>query len=498
MSLRRSFLGASGTLVLVSGGAIVAGTASCSSEVRVFGAGGAGSSGTTGHGGAASSSSSTTTSVSSTASSSSGMSTGGAGGTGGAPPTVCSPGQPPYAGPLCGPAGAPCVTHLDEQVPSPASFRNDAPAIAVDDHCAPRVLFSVATGGYHGFYGIRDGGGWTATATPFDIASAGLVIPPGGAPLAVSYNGAFGTSLWAYGNGQWTSVDTVLGKKVFWSSGLGLDAQGVVHATFMTDNNLVVIGTHDTSWNLTPLVDTTSSPIPLAMSPTGKAQFSYWTSNGNGWHLAWAINPASPEHAAALGSNSLGVASHALAVTSPDAGNPDGVPYIFFARPQPGSLQATELAYATRKGPNLWSVASVDQESATNTYCNGLPPTSPGAVCNYDYDKLVPLAAVGSRGGDVRFLYAKNHSKGSVVAVCPGNPPVMCQWQPQSDLSSGQVFVASLDANNKVGTAPVTDKIMAASANAIVDTIGHIHLAVYDSFPPSQSGTTVRYLEIGP
>jgi hypothetical protein len=266
----------------------------------------------------------------------------------------------------------------------------------------------------------------------------------------------------------------------------------------MDSNNFVSHGKHTTTWVMDMLTDTTSGPIPLAVSSTGAAQFSYWTSTGStGWRLMWAKAPTTTEQVALLGSNGLSIATHAIAVTPPDAGNPDGRPHILFSRLVAGSTQLAEIAYATRNGPGTWTTISIEQPPPNSTMCSGQPP-GPGATCTYDYYQLQPLAAVASRGGDVRLFYEKVHHQGTMVAQCMMFPFMMCTWVPQSDTSTGQIIVAWVDAGATVGKAVAIDKTMAVGATAVVDTIGHIHLAEYDAYPPSPGGTSVRVVELGP
>src|SRR5262249_43367111 len=157
-------------------------------------------------------------------------------------------------------------------LPNPPSFRNDAPTIAVDGTCSPLVAFSVAINGYHGFYATRSMGTWTVTPAPFNAATVGLTIPPGSSPMLIADDGAFGVTLWKLAGAQWTQVDQVPGMRDFWASGIGHDDQGILHATVMDSNDGVAHGKHTTSWVLDTLPDTTSGPIPLAVSSTGAAQ----------------------------------------------------------------------------------------------------------------------------------------------------------------------------------------------------------------------------------
>jgi hypothetical protein len=522
MASLRSLLGASGVITLGCTLIVAADSAGCQPAVRTFQNGStSGTGGTSGVGGfgggfggglgggfggagGGSTSSSSSSSTSGT--------------------VTCTTGS--YAGPLCGPASAPCTVHTDEVLPDDPTSRNDAPGVAIDSSCSPHVLYTVAGSGSHGFYasrgagadgGVDAGGGdggdaggdggtpylgpWTVETAPFIAAAAGLVIPPGASPLAVADDGALGVTLWSRAGGTWAKVEQASGMLQFWSNGLGADAQGTLHATFKSSANVVNYGIYASGWAVTTLSATPSGTVPLAVSSTGVAQFSYWTAGnadaGAAGGLAWAsaTAPNTPEIASAT---AIGNTSLAITVTPPTSGNPDGVPYILFARPVAGGATAQELAYATRTGANAWTTVTVDSQSANNVMCTAAPVL--GASCAYSYDQLQPIAAVASRGGDVRFIYEKYRRQGTYRAICAiFGGMVNCHWVPDTDTSTGQIFVASVGAAAPtVTTAPVVSAIMADSGTAIVDSLGHIHLAVYDSYPPSQGGATVRYVELGP
>ena len=56
----------------------------------------------------------------------------------------------------------------------------------------------------------------------------------------------------------------------------------------------------------------------------------------------------------------------------------------------------------------------------------------------------------------------------------------------------------SLNIGTIAGTAVVLDGIAPTGANAVVDTVGHVHLAAYDNIGESSDDTTVRVLDLGP
>lgn len=424
--------------------------------------------------------------------------TGGGGGQGGAPPVVCEPGLPPYAGPLCGPASAPCALLADETLASPPSFRNDAPAIAVDGSCVAHIAYSVAEGGFHGFYARRDAAmSWSEAETPFPIALGSVVATPEGVPFVLASDGSSSVSLWNLVGGQWIGPAQIPGQATVWAGGMGRDGAGVLHAAVMGPNSQLLLAQYEGGWTTTPISGAQiSARVPLALSPEGTPQMAYWfaPAGGGGWQLYWVAPPGAPEVAAPLGSNGLDLAHQrqSIVVTPADGQNPEGRPHLFFARPLSGG-QRQEVVYATRQGAGAWNVLPVDAESAQATYCTGEPMD--GDTCDFDYEQISPIGIVASQGGDVRFVYAKVHRLGTMVAVCDQGLP-FCYWGPMTDNSDGQIFVAWMEGNQQAGRAPLGSGILGTNGTLVLDALGRIHVALYD-MPLGASGSTVRYLQIG-
>jgi hypothetical protein len=477
-------------LLSVLAAAAAGGAAACAQEPRTFdNAGGSAGAGDGGGGAGGDGATSTGTAGG-----------GGAGGEGGAPPAVCEPGLPPFGGALCGPPALPCALLADEVLPSPPSFRNDSAAIAADGYCAPHIAYSVAENGFHGFYARRDDqGAWSAEETPFPIATVAIEAAQDGTPFVLAYNGAFGASLWNLTNGQWVGGTQIPGQAITWAAGMGRDSAGVLHAAGKNSTDDVLYARYENGWTLTQIGAKTSARVPLALSDSGAPHMAFWASNMSGWHLHWAAPPAAPEVATPLGSSLLDVQHqrHAIAVTAADGQNPAGRPHLLFDRPVPNASPRQELAYATRQGAGAWNVFPLDQDKAQASYCNN-SPGGPGEACDFDFEETWPIAVVASRSGDVRFLYVKHQRQGTYVSTCLPPPQDICYWTPQTDNSTGQLLVGWLDGGQQPGSAPVADGILAVAGTAALDALGRMHIAVYDTYPPSQDGTTVRYLQIGP
>lgn len=479
--MRYGFLG-----VIALGAAAALGAASgagCSAETRDFeGSGGTGA--TAGAGGEGGGTTTTTTTTT------------GGGGEGGAPPEVCDPSLPPYDGPLCGPAGAPCSVLADEVLPSPPSFRNDAPAIAVDGSCVPHAAYSVAEGGFHGFYARREAPGtWSQEETPFPIATVSMTAAPDGTPFLLAYDGNGSTALWNRTSGQWVGGTAIPGQAFVNAGAMERDAGGVFIAAVRA-GDAVQIARYDSGWSVSPANATAPVRVPMALSPDGTPHIPYWDSGSGTWMLRWVAPPGASEIAAPLGSNSLGMEAQqqAIAVTPPDGQNPTGRPHLLFVRPQAGNPSRQELVYATRQGAGAWNVFVVDQESSQGSFCHAQPQVA-GETCDFDFDGIAPLGLVASRGGDVRLLFERFHYMGTYVSEC--FEPQFCFWQTQTDLSTGQIVVGWMGGNQQAEKVPVVNDIMARSATVRLDALGRMHIAAYDTYPPTQGGTTVRYVQIG-
>ena len=96
----------------------------------------------------------------------------------------------------CGP-GSPCKVLINEKLPTTSGHRNRQPAIALNSGEQPRVLFSLAVGGYTGYIGVRSSAGaWSVVATPFTLAMGGLEREPSGSFLALAHKGDIHTAIY--------------------------------------------------------------------------------------------------------------------------------------------------------------------------------------------------------------------------------------------------------------------------------------------------------------
>lgn len=462
--------------------------AGCSPTSRDFGTGGGStSSGGTGGAGGAGGGTSVSTSTS---------------GTGGSLPVVCGPGMDPWAGPLCGPPSLPCKVIVDETLPSDPTTRNGPPSIALDPSCSPQILFQNNLGAQNGFHALRTAPNtWTVAPTPFPIVSSGFAVLDDGTPLALG-NDAL---VWQKPKGGiWSSGALFNTADLSNADGFAREPSGALHvAAYNSKDNSAYYGhlaAGASVWTVKGLGLMVSGVFPLALSAAGDPHLAFWSSSGGaGWSLYWAAPPGVAEVATPLGSNLLdsGAQQHKLVVTAPDVGNPSGRPHVLFVRALGGSSLYHELVTVERVKQSSWITTQLDQENPSGKLCSGA--AAAGQMCNFDYEQIGTLGAVVSKGGDLRFVYAKIHHVGVSVGTCTPNPPILCFWSTQTDNKTGQIRAAWLDQNGMPVTAAMADGVFPSGGRVVLDTIGHLHLAVLDSGPPAKSGnTSVRYLEIGP
>jgi hypothetical protein len=396
---------------------------------------------------------------------------------------ACPIGEWPYADALCGPDDLPCTIATDEQLDGPA-FRNGAPALAIGDACQVHVLFSVAEGGYHGYYATNDAG-WTIESTPMDVAVGGLVVDPvTQVPTAVVDDGAFGVTTWVR-EGGWAQVASFAGMHHF-NHGLVRGLDGVLHAAYRTDADALQLASYEGMWTSADVGMVGIHPV-AAVSRSNIGQLSAWVPDPAGWQLYWHGDGVS-ELVADYGSNALEVSAHAFSIIGGDETNLFGTPHLLhtvFGPPY-------SLAYSTRSVVE-WSTITFAPDTSTEL-CDS-EPLGDGQQCNYDFVRHHPLALVTSENGHVRLLWTRIHHQGTLTAQCEmGNPP-FCAWTSTNDTSSGELWIGwpSFDTIE----ARLLGPSFAIAATAGVDTSGRIHLAVYD-LPPGASGSTLRHLRLEP
>lgn len=399
----------------------------------------------------------------------------------------CPIGEWPYAGELCGPDDLPCTIATDEALDGPA-FRNGAPALAIGDACQVHVLFSVAEGGYHGYY-ATNAGGWTIESTPMDVAVGGLVVDPvTQVPSAVVDDGAFGVTTWVR-DGGWSQVASFAGMHHF-NHGLVRGLDGVLHAAYRTDADALKLASYAGMWSIADVGMQGVHPV-AAVSMAGVGQLSAWVSNPAGWQLYWH-GAGMSELVADYGSNALEISAHAFAVVGGEEPEGLGTPHVLYAALLPGPTFGHHLGYATRDLEGWSTIAFAPDE--TTELCD-IDPMLDGQLCNFDFVRHHPLALVTSESGHVRLLWTRVHHQGTLTAQCEmGNPP-FCAWTTTEDTSSGELWIGwpSLDAIETRMLGPS----FALTATAGVDTSGRIHLAVYD-LPPGADGFTLRHLRLQP
>lgn len=446
-------------------------------------AGGGGSGGTTGQGGSA-----------------------GSGGSGGGLPTECVAGMPPYAGPLCSGLSNsvdPCVVLADELVPSPPSFRNDAPGLGLDELCSAHAVYSIAEGGFKGYFAKRIGqNNWATESTPFEIATGGAAVGKAGQSYALVDNGAFGVTLFQRTpQGGWDNGHPINGKHHASARGLAKDENGFLHAAVVTDTSQVEYAFFDINtqaWSINPVGTSQVARAAVAVTPQGDAHFAYWNPVGNTWILHWRSPPQAAEQALPLNSGGLGSESQMQSITAlpstPE--NPTGVPHIAAVRQNSNDPQTLELVHTTRASANNWPVTVIDSpKTFPGDTCSGGPwPTQPGQKCTFDYEQIVPLGVVASQSGDISVIYNKIHRMGTMVSEC--FMPMDCFWKPNTDTSEGVLMFAAIGKNQDVLLSSAGSNIFYVNATVTLDRIGRIHILGYDA-PPGQNGTTVRYMVLG-
>lgn len=425
-------------------------------------------------------------------------------------PVQCTPAAPSN-GPLCGPPEHACAVLVDATLPSPSSFRNDAPAVAVADPCQPQVSFSVAEGSFHGFHARLDPDGlWAVTGTPFPIATVAAVVAPGGAPVLLTDDGSFGVTLWKHDGvaGDWIERP-VPGLMHANAAGMQRDSQGEVHAALRDSTGQVyharLADEPDADWQLEPLGERTDARAVLALSPAAPGEvphLAWWQADSaaGDWRLRWSPGAGNIETVAALGSSGLEIESqrHALAVGPADAANPAGRPHLLFARRRQSDAGVTALFYATRSGPDTWTTTLVDDSDvAGGSYCNHDPIQS-GETCDVRTDALRPIGAVVGPAGDARLLYVEQHLDYTLSATCQPTPRgEHCEWRTSEDRSTAALYVAWSDGTGAVARAAVADVFLASTGTVALDEVGTMHVALYGNTLDA-NGQLVRYLRIGP
>ncbi len=383
------------------------------------------------------------------------------------------------------------------------AFRNDAPSIALDEICQPRVLFSEAVGGFNGFHASRIGpNDWMVEQTPFAIASGGMVVGKDSDSYALVDDGGFGVTLFRREMGVWNGGHPIGGKHHATARGLARDGAGFLHAGVRTDAENAEYGFFDVnalSWSINPFGIKTSASIAVATSQGGDAHFAFWSVVASSFVLHWQSPPQALEQALPLNSGGLGGESqmHVIAVSQPTAINPTGVPHIAAVRSIAGNPEKLELVYTRRESANNWPVVVIDspQVLPTDTCSNAPQPTSPGMTCTFDFEEIRPLGIVVEQPENVRIVYSKFHRLGTRKSTCfaPGN----CFWDNDTDSSTATLVVAAVNLNQAPEFTMLGADMFLWNGTISLDRIGRIHIAGYNQ-PATSDAPKVRYLVIGP
>lgn len=370
-----------------------------------------------------------------------------------------SRGQP--QGPLCGPSSAPCRVLIDEQIPTTPALRDEMPALVLMPKCTPWILFSAKQdGAYNGFEALRDTDGqWSVHETPFDFATAGLVLSKSGSLFALPNDGAYGTSLWGFAADGWVKMNDVPAPVALVASGVAIGNEETIYAGFRTDQSEVMLGSFNGTWLLSKLGDSVDFPT-IGLSPKSEPQVA-WTQHKDVLdvnRIFWQAPPLNSQVAcASLGMTSYGIRRTQLAVTAADAANPRGKPHLFVYEriiglpAQSHSLNYVTYAYSSDIGSNAWIDVPV---ASSSTYF------------------LVPLGMIHDDTGDIRFFYA-------IYDAVTGIPEVRIAWKEADGMKSAVVLSGK----------------EVREASFALDGAGNVHIAMYVL---AEGGThNVQYLVLG-
>jgi len=371
----------------------------------------------------------------------------------------CGAGRSRAAGTPCGP-GAACAVLLDEVIDPPA-FRNDAPAIAIDAADRPHLLFSIAQGGFHGYYAGRDHGGWSV-APAMPVATAALVLDADDRPYALVNDGALTTQVWR-GNGTGWQPLEVLADQGGWHDGLAISEGGCLYAPLVGADHAPRLGRRDPdgNWTVRVVGGPGDSAEAIAMAPDGTPHMLGWQTDGAaGWGSYWST-PGATVLVHPMGSNVLEWLPFDLTATATG-------PHVLHSGYN-GSLagnHGTTVLYSQRRADGGWDERLVAEGDPDEFGFEGSPA---------DYLTYRGFAAV-SAGEEVRLLYARYAVSGGTIAGT-----LELAW-PAGDGIASQVVAE--------GVAP-------GGLSAAIDSQGRIHVAVYDG-AAAWGDSTVRYLLLGP
>ncbi len=411
-------------------------------------------------------------------------------------PAACGASPRSYSGSLCGPGTSPCKVKVNEVLPGKAGFRNRQPALALDAKGAPRVLFSLAVGGYSGHLGARGAAGWTVTSTPFALAMGDLERDTAGGLVALTHDGATkGGELWRHAGTTWTKLAAVtpsvagFTKAIAgWPAGLELDSGGCAHLGIydLAQSEAYLRRSAAGGWTKLALASGPSgTDMKLALASGGAAHVAQWAGalSGSGWQMLWHVPGLRKPEAILPGGASPTLKQRAIGIAVTGSGI--GTPHLLFAR---GKTVGTELTYATR-GAVSWTLTKIATDGAQS--CG---KCAVGATCNYDYYTYEPHGVIAAGGADVRLLWSRARYTGPRVGT--SMPPKGCYWK--GGKVTGDLMLGWPTTGGAVGQVVLLKgaSLLPGTVEAEVDKAGDIHLAIYASSDAS-TNTVVRYLKIG-
>jgi hypothetical protein len=352
---------------------------------------------------------------------------------------LCGAAPRRYSGPLCGPPTMPCAVLADELLPFGSHYRSGVPSIALDSADIPIILYNDAEGGFHGHVATRTSDtSWSVEDLPFPVARGSLTLLSDGTPLALVEDGASTTSIARRAATGWVAEPVPGVTEVL--SPLFRSEHDCLYA-LIAQSGRVALGVRDEtlSWSFTQLSTEFVPNSWLAFSAAGYPSVGFIEENiamPTLFSLNWLVPP--PPASRILSTTEL-PNDGALAVTGSSG---PGTPQFFVSYP---NNAPTRLAHTEPAPGGGWTTVEIAQRS-------------------------FPVTAAASESGDVRMLL--------------------------SDGPGGSLRIAWRDTAT-IGVAAVRDGFGTLRGAAAVDTLGRIHLAVYEEWAFT-SDAGLRWILLGP
>ena len=399
----------------------------------------------------------------------------------------------------CGPPDRPCRMAAAPLQIDPPHHRNDAPAIAVDGDGLPRILFSVAEGGYHARFaqlGLADEGGdgeWITDPAPMALARGGLAVLPDSTWVGVTYDGANHLSRYVHVDRQaWDLEGEWQGQRTLIAHGVDADRLGRVHITpFGGNGGPVEWVTRRANGQLDDTVQIAArgQHAVVGVGTDNEGHVTWWSSEGGrGWELMYTkADNVRPEVVLPLGGGALSVQSHALAVEAGRDQRGIDVPHILAMGGQP--LALTHIWRGARGG---WQTDEIAEDEPSPGCGNGGQPEE-GEECETESVRYLPIDAVASPDHrHIRFLYSRIHTSTKMTAGCQGGGgmPPFCDWQVVENNITQSLHIAWPSPDGGTESVRLQEGI-GGVGTAAIDGQGRIHVAVY-----AAGGLPVMYLRL--